>query len=83
MASMGGGPLDPEPLIRMLKSQRMLNKYLTAICKAEKIPCAGATKLTMQQRIQQSTLILLSSLKRRARTLDHRPVYSTSTWYQS
>ncbi|KFZ03405.1 hypothetical protein V502_10976 [Pseudogymnoascus sp. VKM F-4520 (FW-2644)] len=32
----------------------MLNKYLTAICKAERIPCAGAVKAIMQQRIQDN-----------------------------
>ncbi|KFY18483.1 hypothetical protein V493_08588 [Pseudogymnoascus sp. VKM F-4281 (FW-2241)] len=54
MASMGGGNLDPVPLIRILKGPRMLNKYLTAICKAERIPCAGAVKAIMQQRIQDN-----------------------------
>lgn len=54
---MGGGNLDPVPLIRILKGPRMLNKYLTAICKAERIPCAGAVKAIMQQRIQDSKLV--------------------------
>ncbi|OBT52367.1 hypothetical protein VE04_04609 [Pseudogymnoascus sp. 24MN13] len=54
MASMGGGNLDPVPLIRILKGPRMLNKYLTAICKSERIPCAGAVKAIMQQRIQDN-----------------------------
>ncbi|OBT67241.1 hypothetical protein VE03_02694 [Pseudogymnoascus sp. 23342-1-I1] len=54
MASMGGGNLDPVPLIRILKGPRMLNKYLTAICKSERIPCAGAVKAIMQQRIQEN-----------------------------
>lgn len=49
---MGGGSLDPEPLLRLLKSQRMLNKFLTAICHTENIKCSGATKITMQQRIE-------------------------------
>ena len=53
---MGGGNLDPVPLIRILKGPRMLNKYLTAICKSERIPCAGAVKAIMQQRIQDSQL---------------------------
>lgn len=68
---MGGGNLDPVPLIRILKGPRMLNKYLTAICKAERIPCAGAVKATMQQRIQDSQLASHSFPKQYGSSLRH------------
>jgi hypothetical protein len=60
---MGGGPLDPEPLLRMLRSPRMLNKYLIAICKEMRVQYAGATKAVMQQRIADGKSILHSVLK--------------------
>lgn len=71
MASMGAGNLDPVPLIRILKGPRMLNKYLTAICKAERIPCAGAVKAIMQQRIQDSQLVSHSFPKQYGSSLIH------------
>lgn len=53
MASMGGGHLDPEPVLRLVKSTPMLNKILASICKAEGLPSAGV-KAELQNRICES-----------------------------
>jgi hypothetical protein len=53
MASMGGGHLDPEPVLRLVKSTPILNKILAAICKAEGLPSAGV-KAELQNRICES-----------------------------
>ena len=52
MASMGGGQLDYEPLVRTIKSTSIVNKLLVAICAAERIPKAGV-KQDLQNRIAQ------------------------------
>jgi hypothetical protein len=57
MASMGGGPLEPEPLLRLVKSGPMLLKVLTAICKAEGLQSTGI-KATLQGRISDSKIFL-------------------------
>lgn len=54
MASMGGGPLDAEPVLRLVKSSRMLNKQLQEICKSETIKCANLKKADLQARIEDS-----------------------------
>jgi hypothetical protein len=53
MASSGGAQLDPEPLLRLVRSAPMLNKVLTAICKAEGLP-SGGVKAELQGRISDS-----------------------------
>jgi hypothetical protein len=54
MASMGDvGQLDPEPLIRYITHQPILNKNLIIICKAEGLSGTGV-KSDLQRRIVQS-----------------------------
>jgi len=55
MASMGGGPLDPEPLIRLVKSVGMVNRLLQQILGAEGESKTGV-KADLQQRIIASKL---------------------------
>ncbi|CZR58962.1 related to E3 SUMO-protein ligase pli1 [Phialocephala subalpina] len=52
MASMGGGYLDPEPLIRLVKSSGLLNKQLQSICTFEGLPKLGV-KADLQSRITE------------------------------
>jgi hypothetical protein len=62
MASMGGGPhLDPEPLIRLVRGQGMLNKYLAAICKQEGLP-SGGVKADLQNRIIESMMSIVPAV---------------------
>lgn len=53
MASMGGGYLDAEPLIRLVKSSGLLNKQLQSICTFEGLPKLGV-KADLQSRITES-----------------------------
>lgn len=53
MASMGGGHLNAEPVLRLVKGAAMLNKILASICKAEGLPSAGV-KAELQSRISES-----------------------------
>ena len=52
MASMGGGHLDPEPTIRLLKTH--INRLLQNICVGEGLSKIGV-KADLQQRISIST----------------------------
>ncbi len=53
MASMGGGYLDPEPLIRSTKTSGLLNKQLQQICAYEGLSKIGV-KAELQNRIIES-----------------------------
>jgi hypothetical protein len=59
MASMGVGSLDPEPLLRLVRSAPMLNKILASICKAEGLPATGV-KADLQSRISDSMFSKIS-----------------------
>jgi hypothetical protein len=54
MASMGGGQLDPEPLVRLVKNSGMLNRTLQSICSSDGLNRNGV-KAELQQRIIDST----------------------------
>ena len=57
MASMGGGQLDPEPLIRLVKSAGMVNRTLQDILNAEGQSKTGV-KADLQQRIIGSKVFI-------------------------
>ncbi|KAH8821519.1 PINIT domain-containing protein [Xylogone sp. PMI_703] len=50
MASMGGGYLDPEPVVRMVKNTGLINRLLSQICQYEGLKSTGV-KADLQQRI--------------------------------
>ena len=56
MASMGGGQLDPEPLIRMVKNAGMVNRTLQEILNAEGQSKTGV-KADLQERIISSRFL--------------------------
>ena len=51
----GGGFLDPEPFVRLVKNGGMLNNTLKSICSAEGLKTNGV-KAELQNRIIESTL---------------------------
>ncbi len=57
MASMGGGYLDVDPLIRKVKGGGMVNRILQQICGGEGLNKYGV-KAELQQRIIDSELVL-------------------------
>lgn len=50
MASVGGGYLDPEPVIRLVKNNGLINRVLSQICQHENLKASGV-KADLQQRI--------------------------------
>lgn len=59
MASMGGGYLDPEPLVRQLRHGGYLNRLLQNICAGEGLSKLGV-KADLQNRIIDSRFNVLS-----------------------
>lgn len=77
MASMGGGPLNVEPVLRLVMSRGMLNKNLQEICKSEGIRHTNLKKADLQHNIEESMCLLRLGYPRRIGCLP--PVAGTFT----